>query len=1209
MEEENLGTTIIDSNFDDPNEDYGFVVEDWDEDEEEEKMEIPNTVFDLKTPTDFFNKERSDFGLSIMSGIAQYGVKPIVDAVTYLGYGATNLALKGSFETPMAKEMEEDVTILPKSLVNYEPETTAGKMVKPIAGAAYGMAATTAALGAAGLTGKAGVITNATLKGITKSKEGLAVGKILAPLINGIAANGLTFWEDEGNLSNMLQPHIKNPTIKAIVDYMAIKEDDTLAERVMKQSLEGGFTAAVAAGIGKIFKGLKSGYKYIKGKKAINAQNADDLAKELYKPVVEEAASPEKIAESVAEGKMIEPRKETIGAAEQTTKIQPNVLTQPGTDDVAKEVVKEINQAKKELGIEPISIPRNPKKIDMQEAKNRVAMELIGDIDIDNPEDLKRLQTFVENSQNMVEKTAGQLKAQRDTFVGGWMKLKEAKKNAEMAGTVLSDAEKTEAFVDFMSKNARAAGIVQDGLNEGAKAMNLSSKDTIHKANKSILESLENNLDEIATPQLFDIMESARTEAELISKVNAFLGNASEAVTKKGFDAKKLVALEQAGLMTAPDTLIRNVYTSLENLTLGVADDVSESLVNLISGEAVRNGADAREFIDIYSKGAAYVNFLKDSAEWGLYQARRGVDAASKSLKSGKFVPSSLPKKLSPSTKYRQSLPSQLTTNLPTEVGLTFSNDSNLGKMANGYIKMSGVGISETTDSFFDAAFFRGAAAQRANSQARRLKNMYHLTDEQTTNIAKTMLDNITNLDTTRRAYDVAEINEAIMAGIEKAVSKKASNDAAIMTFRAGQGKLTKGLTEAINKIPGLKIVTPFVKTGSTIVFDRFVYDRTPYGLLYEGGKSILGMLSPNIKSQLTNPALRNKFLAKQAVGASLLTYGAVLYSQGKITGDYSSDPEIRKQQIASGWQPNSWVDKKEDGTVTFTSLNNFGVLSLLLKYPAKIAGYYNDAMRKTAEQEKIDEMETSFLSNCFGMSLALGSAIADESVLRNISSMFEKMRLGFRDENDKKNFFINAMTNPAKNIVPRIFRQIFANKNYEEVIQNNIESLSKTFEGLPVKRDAIGNPIDRADFVKGMVMGLSVKKITPEKRYLAVMAKNELTFPDVQSIEFPTKGHSVRLDEYTKNAVRKKIGELGADKLFADIVSDIPKELPIGERDFYQKQIDRTYNMLKKQALMELLLENNDIGENYEQRLDFDMNQKYNIDKPVSPIPSLADF
>jgi hypothetical protein len=122
-------------------------------------------------------------------------------------------------------------------------------------------------------------------------------------------------------------------------------------------------------------------------------------------------------------------------------------------------------------------------------------------------------------------------------------------------------------------------------------------------------------------------------------------------------------------------------------------------------------------------------------------------------------------------------------------------------------------------------------------------------------------------------------------------------------------------------------------------------------------------------------------------------------------------------------------------------------------------------------------------------------------------------------------------------------------------------------------------------------------------------MAKNELTVPGVQKIEFPTKGHSVHLEPEQIDLVYVKMGELGVREAIEDIVSDMPKEVSQQERDFYQKQIDRVYKQIKRQALQSLILENKDIEENYNQRLDFDMNEKYNIDKPVPVIPSLADF
>ena len=1191
MEDNNLESSVLDNDIDVVSDEYGFNVESWDDDVED----MPQ--FEQSPAGQIVEKMMSlpqvDIPMSIMAGIAENGVKPILDSVMATSYGLTNLAKTGEFETPTAKEMEEDITLIPKSSIHYEPKTNIGNIIKPIAGGVYGASVAATGLRGAGVTGKAGIITNATLKGISKSKDGIAVGKVLSPLIEGIIGNNISFWEDEGNLSNMLQPHISNPTIKSIVDYMSLKEDDTFAERMMKQGFEAMFTAGVAGGLTNVFKGLKKGYKYLKGKKEIMSVSSQELAEKVSAPIIEKAETAEEIAKSVADGKRIEPATKDI-------KVSPAETIQPKESTIVEQTVEQIQQTAKELGpsSDGIVIPRNPQLIDKQAAKNRVAAELSDYIDIENPESIKKLDDFLKTSDNAVEKTMGTLKAQQDTFIGGWTKLKAAKNNALANGVSLSNADKTAAFKDFMESCAIARGKVDDVLYEGASAMNVASKDAVHKTNKKMLEQLKNNLDEISTPELFDIFESAQTEDELISKINAFFANASDAVSKKGFDVKKLVALEQAGLMSSTDTLVRNAFTSVENLTLGVIDDVAESMLNSVSTQAVKMGGNARNLVDIVSKGAAYYNFVKEQFLWGLQKVRNNRLWGNPNAVG-----------ISPVAAYRKTLSRRLNTNLPTELGHTFSNESTLGKIGNAWIRVSGVGLSETTDSFFDAAFFRGSAAQRVNAQARRLKKMYNLSDEQAQKIGKTMLDNITNTDNTRRAYEIAEINEAIFANIETSISKKASKDAAEMTFRSGQGFVTKGLTKFFNSIPVLKLGVPFVKTSSTIVFDRFVYDRTPFGLAYEGGKTLLGLISPNIKSQLTNPTLRNKFLSKQVVGAGLLYMGYNMYANGQITGDYPEDPGQRKVWQAAGIQPNSLVLTAKDGSKKYVSLNNLGVMSMLLKYPAKFAQYYNDFSTRISKKEKINETEIGFLSNLFGASIPFSKAVAEETVLRNVADFFDRLNRGFNNLKEMEDFAINIATNPVKNMVPRLLRQALSDHDFEEISQNNLEALKNTFSGMPIKHDVFGDEVERADFGIGMA-GFQVKNIPEEDRFKAIMAKYELSVPTVESLEFPTKGRSVRLDDdLDKDKLYVKMKELGLKDAIKAVVLSIPEHPQKVVLDRYQEKINAIYNKYKKNALRLLTIDDEHIKENYNRRIDFDVEQKYNNSEIAEPIPSLADF
>ena len=1147
---ENIPVADEDNLFETPSEEYGFDVENWDDDTYSAPEEMPNTVFDGKSTLSLAEKV-GDIPLAAMSGISN-GVKSILDAVTATGYGLTNVALQGKWETPTAKEMEEEQTILPKSMIDYQPKTTTGAVTKEVARIGYGTAVATTAMGAAGITGKAGIMTNATIKSISKSKDGIAVGKILAPMVNGIATDSLIFWQDEGNLSNLLKDKSNNPTIKKLADYLAIDDDDGFAERAAKQALEGVMITTAAHGIMSILKGVKQAAKYKKG--------LGEIKNITSKSIEEGAKSADEIQKAVSEGRMIEPRKETLDVGEQTAKI--NAQSNP---PIVQKAVDDLKKEAQDAGLKTPFIPRNPEKIDAEAVKAEVASKWSGYIDIDNPGDMEKYNKFLKESENQVEKVSVALKAESDTVNEGLLKMQSMKENAMANGQIISNAEKTNVLNDVLRKFADARGLAEDAAYEGAKALNTTSKDAVHKANKMLLAEITKNIDEVSTPEVFDVLSSAKTAEELQAKINTLFNLVKDGY-KRGSLTKKLVALEQAGLMSASDTLFRNVYTSLENVGLGIADDFAEAALSKIGLFAAKNGARTRDFVDIYKKVAAYGNYLKDSALWMLHKSKD---------------------RTSPWRKYRDSISLKLNTNLPKDVGGTFKED----KVINAYIKFSGVGISESTDTFFEAAFYRGAATTRVQAQLRRLKKDFpNLSKEQLNKIGNTMLHNLTDVDTTALKYEIEGMNESFFKGVETAISKKAVSEATELTFRSGQGAFTKGITKAFDAIPFARMFAPFVKTSSTIVFDRFLHDRTPIGGVYEAAKWGLSKLLPQqISSQLNNPAMRNRFFAKQIVGSGVLGLGAYMYGNNMITGDYPSDPSQRKAWMAAGIQPNSLVLTADDGSKKYVSLNNIGIFTTLLRYPAKVAEYYKEQDRKFVKRENALEMDRRIQNDIIATSIAVGESLVDETILRNVSDFFMRVSKGFTDSEDIENFVVNTLTNPAKNMVPRVFRQIMANKEYKEITENNLKSMKDLIEGSPIKYDVFGDPMEAPDFYPSLA-GVKIQRTKDNEKYKYLLNTLELSVPGVSKTEMPIKGHSVRLSDEDVNNVYKKMGELGVGKAVEAIMSGVEKrKITEAERAALQEAVSETYKQYKNAALQMLIVEDGNISKSFNDRMATD--------------------
>lgn len=1107
--------------------------------ENNEPIVLPNTPMDGKTVQEISTIK--DIGEGIANGIYG-GIRSLVELAAVPVYKTTLKVTTGDWGDASEMDTEFSKTFPQEA----EAQTTAGQITQGLAKFGTSTAIAGGAGKLAGLTGKGGAITNASIKLWSKSKDGIQVGKILAPALNGMVGDATAFWQDKENLSNIINKNVSNPYIKGLSDYLAIKEDDDVADRMLKQSLEGLFTAGAANAMFRVLKGVKNA-----GKAAITnarlARQSEKFGEELM------ALNAEEVKEAVKSGKMIEPRAETMAVGERTNKV--NIPT-----------TEEINEARKEAQEMGISVPRNPERISVEEAERNVAQRIIdagwAEADVLTEEQLKTLSS---QAQNMVEEIIPKLANENKVFIGSLKKMKEAGK-AFVDGEI-TKADRDQHFFNALRKVADAFGSTQDTLYKSGKTLGYVSKKDSHKAIKDVLKSITENADELTKDKIFDIFSSANTVEELRSKLmklgymdsSAFKGgmlrNASTAVT----------ALEQAGLMSSLGTVFRNIFTSAEMAVENIATKTlggvyskgnrfARRLFNL--GEPV-SGIESKEALAALG---AYWDSIKDMSGWFIDRlVKRDWKSAPQS-----FV-----------GQYRNSASRQAMTNLPKEIGTTFKTKGFLNKLAEKYVKFSGVNVSEKIDNFFEATFFRGEARARSLEYAERIGRQKGLSEKQINQLYKQTLDRVTGVDLTNRK-NMARVVDDIMANnmVEYSIAKKSREAAATATFRSGRGAVTNLISGIMDKAWFLRPMIPFYKTGSTIFFDRFLGDLTPAGLMK--------FVKPGFRAMMKKGGREaQEYWTRMTIGGGLMATGAMMATEGKITGDYSSDPAVRKAQMAAGFQPNSIVFEDDDGKKTYLSLDYLGPLSMCLKYPAKIMSAHSDYVNSLELED--EDYKSSEATAAMAMAFAKDSF--DESALRYFADGFKLLT-----QTKKASDFIEKMQElgyqPLLNWIPRI-----ASEGINAVKYIDSESIKQGTDGVV---DELKKRLGQETFQMYDVFGRPMKDKNPALALLGVKTKEEETEPWLDKLinlgigfEMPSKsitvpGTNIQIDIDKRQAegIKKEMGSFNVAKAMKNLVDN--KNFDKMPKEIQEKLAKQLFNSFRNNAIMKYYNSDADLQEKY---------------------------
>ena len=108
-------------------------------------------------------------------------------------------------------------------------------------------------------------------------------------------------------------------------------------------------------------------------------------------------------------------------------------------------------------------------------------------------------------------------------------------------------------------------------------------------------------------------------------------------------------------------------------------------------------------------------------------------------------------------------------------------------------------------------------------------------------------------------------------------------------------GSIGQATASAINHVPALQLVVPFVRTPTNLL--AFVTDRNPLGRAYAWAQA----------ARAGDKAAMSEAAGRLCTGTLMYSIGVVAAANGMITGKGPKDPALRKDLMAAGWQPYSF--------------------------------------------------------------------------------------------------------------------------------------------------------------------------------------------------------------------------------------------------------------------------------------------------------------
>jgi hypothetical protein len=377
-------------------------------------------------------------------------------------------------------------------------------------------------------------------------------------------------------------------------------------------------------------------------------------------------------------------------------------------------------------------------------------------------------------------------------------------------------------------------------------------------------------------------------------------------------------------------------------------------------------------------------------------------------------------------------------------------------------------------------------------------------------------------------------------------------------TFTKDLGPGGRAIQTAANKIPGAKLVVPFIRTPANIM--KFAFERTP-----------LAPLMKSVRNDIAaGGARRDMALARISMGSMAMGVVASYAAAGMITGGGPTDTALRSHLYNTGWQPYSI--KVGDKYYSYGRLEPVGMMMGLAADAVEIMG-------------ELDEIESDKVATT--IVAAISKNVMSKTWLRGLSEMVSAM-----DDPDRygskyvKNLAGTAVPTGVAQIERTLYPEISEAQDALDAIKARIPGYSKE---LPTRHNLWGEKITFNGALGPDIISpifTSTEKDSPIDRELLRM-RAPIRMPNrTQSFE----GVSIKLDPYeyeefmvrmngmkldsTGKTLKKSLNDLVTkDKDYKALKDDDQKERMI--RAHIQEAVEKTRaEMLETNNTLRLLVD-----------------------------------
>ncbi len=427
-------------------------------------------------------------------------------------------------------------------------------------------------------------------------------------------------------------------------------------------------------------------------------------------------------------------------------------------------------------------------------------------------------------------------------------------------------------------------------------------------------------------------------------------------------------------------------------------------------------------------------------------------------------------------------------------------------------------------------------------------------------------------------AYVEQRFDEAFLPNKEaNPAFKQALEYAQENTFTKALGKGTPGkvVQDAINTVPILRQIMPFVRTPVNIM--RAVQDRSP-----------LGLARKQFRDEFFSPDrnIRAAAYGKQLMGTSLFTMGGILAYNGIITGGIPKDKNLRRQKFDTGWRPYSF--KLGDKYYSYERLDPFGMFFGLM------ADYYNIASEVTEDERNqlaeanmlhlMSKMDIGDYTDIGTMSImATAKNITSKTYLKSLTDILSALASG--DPREWKRYGLTKIGSFVPNVLKGAMNDPLYRdaRNLTDTLKTRVPFIgdaTPSFNALGETRsrnqswwDSFINPVTVSEEKSDVVMsefdklGVGFEPLGTKQGYNGNI--------DLTKFTKDGKNAYVRWNEIIGSSnLRKELEQFIGSKFYDTLLKDKPIDETLNYKSSKATQIKKIINRYKRMARMKLLKE-----------------------------------